>query len=1166
MRQFVLFFLCAIANFVMAQEKIEYRYWFDNSNETIKTGLSDKNDFHLDIDASNLKTGLHSFNYQILDGGKGESSVVSSLFYKSSSFLNKKSVVSIDGKVYKNYSALTDNPSLIKIDVDAQTLDLGVHTLSVQVVDDSGVSSSDIEAFFTKVPTQGDIQSMNLYYMIDNNIGKKQSCVFTNSLACAEIDASSLSDGLHAITFFMYNPEGLATQAKSTFFIKEPLGGNGIKAYKYWLNEDIEHCEEKVFDPTKTDLKIVGLFDMGHPELRSSNFHFAIEDNKAVLYPKNTFNLRVNDVAGHIVSSKSDYIDVTKRELLDINSIVPIASGQSYDNSVSDKNGISWYQFTGKDGDSISVRANRACMLEIFSPSGKILHQTDGYDATTVNGMFLEEDGTYYVALHDVRTSAKDVNLDFYQIAKYAVVSYDTHIIGNGGCSTISFTGNGFKNLYAIDIVGNGNCIRHINIGHESNTRTSASFDFANAKVGIYDIVFHFVDEDKIIKGILEIEKAVPLSITSEVAFSPSYLRGKSTTYTITVTNTGNMTAYMLPIYTFIEGNGVERVYFHNMELPNTLNNICTESLSKDEIAYIDSYLHSKGDLWHFLHGKANVKTSEQKETYSNYFFTTIPPKTSATYKLEIYSSEPVAAYITVPDEWHSVLFDTDTSKRNSSKAIMKSDKSYCCIRDNIECFVNGVAVTLDIASLGTYLLTIGFPESGIAEAAAAIASAGSCAASSLNASLGPINTVICNAIGNEADVLAGIKNSIKAASISGAILSCLSHCTSLFKDVIKLSKAEDITQGGIFNTLISFFDIAGGGYSCSSYTTAKPGCPPIPPGGGTSMPVAPVDPNDILGYVAQSGSHFVGVNQKKLGYTIEFENDSTKATASAHKIVIKDKLDANIFNINSIHTSKIVIGKHEIDIDADGEFVKTIDMRPAINALAEVKLNVSSNGEVVYCITSLDPMTAESTTDMMAGILPINNENKDGEGYIVFDVKLKEGLADGTKIDNTASIIFDANDAISTPVWSNETDYILPAGYVDGIKQIDTNHISIKMNGIDERSGIWKYDLYYQAGVGSSWFPLAEDLTANTYEMEVYDDIDYGFCVVATDMAGNKEVKSLSRDYSYLNGVITSGIEKVEMSNSNLKGRVYDLSGRRVKGKPSKGIYIVKGKKVLLQ
>lgn len=345
-----------------------------------------------------------------------------------------------------------------------------------------------------------------------------------------------------------------------------------------------------------------------------------------------------------------------------------------------------------------------------------------------------------------------------------------------------------------------------------------------------------------------------------------------------------------------------------------------------------------------------------------------------------------------------------------------------------------------------------------------------------------------------------------------------------------------------------------------------KPNCPPIPPGGGQSNPINAYDPNDILGYVAPSGSHYVGVNQKKLGYTIEFENDATKATASAHEIVIKDKLDANIFDCNSIHTSKIVIGKHEVDVDADGEFVKTIDMRPAINALAEVKLNISSNGEVVYSITSLDPMTAENTTDIMAGILPINNANKDGEGYIVFDVKLKEGLADGTKIDNEASIIFDANDAISTPVWANETDYVMPVGYVNCIKQLDSNHIKIEMDGIDERSGIWKYDLYYQAGAGSSWFPLAEDLTSNSYEMEVYDDIDYGFCVVATDMAGNKEVKSLSRDYSYLNGVITSGIEKVEMNNSNIKRRVYDLSGRRVKGKPSKGIYIVKGKKVLFQ
>lgn len=1163
MRQFVLFFLCAITNFVMAQEKIEYRYWFDNSNETIKTGLSDKNDFHLDIDASKLKTGLHSFNYQILDGGKGESSVMSSLFYKSSSFLNKKSIVSIDGKVIKDYSAFTDNPSIIKIDLDAQTLDLGVHTLSVQVVDDSGVSSSNIEAFFTKVPTQGDIQSMNLYYMIDNNIGKKQPCTFTNSLASAEIDASSLSDGLHSITFFMYNPEGLATQAKSTFFIKEPLGGNGIKAYKYWLNEDVEHCQENEFDPTKAEVKIVGLFDMEHPELRSSNFHFAIENDKAVLYPKNTFNLRVNDVSGRITSSKSDYIDVTKRELLDMNSIVPIASGQSYDNSVSDKNGISWFQFTGKDGDSISIRANRACMLEVYSPSGKILHQTDGYDATTANGMFLEEDGTYYVALHDVRTSAKDVNLDFYQIAKYAVVSYDVHRVGNGGVSSIIFKGNGYFSLNSIDISNGKKDIPCMKIERKSNNLCEGIFDFSNVPIGEYSISFNFIDEKIVIANGVTVEKPKEIQIKTNVEYSPTYLKGTTQTYSIKITNKSNQTAYNVPIYSYLSSkslNGISYIKFRGLNLPSYMDEIDTQNMDVIEVAKIKGIVNELGDTQYFrVYRTFDENTKDSVYVWSGYVFCSLQPYETKNINVDVISSEKFDAWFTIPEDGVILQTNSGNSKKNVQQRNNIKD-NYCCVKDNIECIVSYFVDVADLASILSAAFVIAAPEAGVSELLAVVTPIVDCVANILSTSYSTFNTALCEGQVLPEDYFPRLDRKI---AIGSTLLSCAGAYISKLKDVGALIKGINIAVTlGSAGTLGAGIHIT---KDCTEQMLShKPGCPPVPPSGGTSTPVIPVDPNDILGYVAQSGSHYVGLNQKKLGYTIEFENDSTKATASAHEIVIKDKLDANIFNINSIHTSKIVIGKHEIDIDADGEFVKTIDMRPAINALAEVKLNISSNGEVVYSITSLDPMTAESTTDMMAGILPINNANKDGEGYIVFDVKLKDGLADGTKIDNAASIIFDANDAISTPVWSNETDYVMPVGYVDGIKQVDANHIKIEMDGIDERSGIWKYDLYYQAGVGSSWFPLTEDLTANTYEMEVYDDIDYGFCVVATDKAGNKEVKELSRDYSYLNGVITSGIEKVETNNTNLKGRLYDLSGRRVKGKPSKGIYIVKGRKIL--
>ncbi len=1150
MRQIVLFFLCAIANLVMAQERIEYRYWFDNSNESIKTGLSDKNDFHLDVDASNLRTGLHSFNYQILDSGKGESSVVSSLFYKSSSFLTKKSIVSIDGKVCKDFSTFTDDPSLIKFDVDAKTLDLGVHTIGIQIVDDSGVSSSNIEAFFTKVPTQGDIQSMNLYYMIDNNIGKKQPCVFTNSLACAEIDASSLSDGLHSITFFMYNSDGLATQAKSTFFIKEPLGGNGIKAYKYWLNEDIEHCQEKEFDPTKSELQIVGLFDMEHPELRSSNFHFAIEDNKAVLYPKNTFNLRVNDVSGHIVSSKSDYIDVTKRELLDMNSIVPITTGQCYDNSVIDKNGISWYKFTGKDGDSISIRTNRACMLEVYSPSGKNAYQTDGYDATTANGMFLEENGTYYIALHDVRASAKDVNLDFYQIAKYAVISYDTHTVGNGGLTTINFKGNGFYSLEDISLVSGSQNIPLVNIDRISNTEVAATFDFLGIGTSQYDVVMNFGDESvKINKGIT-VEKAKDITLDKSIDFESIFYIGHEPFYNLSVTNEGNNTAYNVPVYIYIKtklSDGLPRIRLTNIG-NSVLENLDLNQFSdedKDRLKDLEVQIGNNLDFFRIR--DVDELSGDSVLVSSGFFFIDVPPMSARKITVSVATKDSIECYFTIPDEWMT-FSEHNNYNSFAKKQLLKlnaAKDNFCCYHDKVECALNVVSSVAEVASL-----------------CGAVGSADivSCVSSTLSQLSQTVSDIFCSEEADKAeknlyDKLSNISNGISIANL-------IKDCALKMIPLGKLEKAWDIITTINDNTLGLADNIKSQIECFVGFFSKKPNCPPVPPNGGASNPINAYDPNDILGYVSPSGSHYIGLNKKKLGYTIEFENDATKATASAHIIVIKDKLDANVFDCNSIHTSKVVIGKHEVNIDADGEFVKTIDMRPAINALAEVKLNVSANGEVVYSITSLDPMTAESTTDLMAGILPINNENKDGEGYIVFDVKLKEGLADGVKIDNAASIIFDANDAISTPVWSNETDYILPVGYVDGIKQVDANHIKIEMNGMDERSGIWKYDLYYQAGVGSSWFPLVEDLTSNSYEMEVYDDIDYGFCVVATDMAGNKEVKNLSRDYSYLNGVITSGIEKVEMNNSSLKGRMYDLSGRRVKGKPSTGIYILKGKK----
>jgi hypothetical protein len=186
-----------------------------------------------------------------------------------------------------------------------------------------------------------------------------------------------------------------------------------------------------------------------------------------------------------------------------------------------------------------------------------------------------------------------------------------------------------------------------------------------------------------------------------------------------------------------------------------------------------------------------------------------------------------------------------------------------------------------------------------------------------------------------------------------------------------------------------------------------------------------PGDPNDIFGYLSESGSKFIADSVTKVNYSIEFENDSTFATAAAHTIVIKDTLDSRYFDMNAFMPTGVRIGGHEIFLDESDvvknndktSFVKTIDMRPAINAIAQVEGELNhKNGIAQWTFQSLDPMTMEPTDDLMQGILPVNFDGTSGIGEVMFDIGVKQGKADGTEISNKASIVFDYEDPILTP------------------------------------------------------------------------------------------------------------------------------------------------------
>lgn len=201
-------------------------------------------------------------------------------------------------------------------------------------------------------------------------------------------------------------------------------------------------------------------------------------------------------------------------------------------------------------------------------------------------------------------------------------------------------------------------------------------------------------------------------------------------------------------------------------------------------------------------------------------------------------------------------------------------------------------------------------------------------------------------------------------------------------------------------------------------------------------------------------------------------------------------------------------------ELSGEKSFVKTVDLRPAINVIAEVNATYDEKkGIAVWTISSLDPMTMEPTDNPMSGVLPINN-NGDGQGEISFNIKLNDGLDDGTEINNRASIVFDREDAILTPVWTNTVDAVAPESKITFAANT-ANNITLRFDANDNRSGVWKYNLYVQEVKDGKWTKVEDEITISEYTFKGIEGFDYGFCVMAVDSAGNVEQKELAREIS---------------------------------------------------
>ncbi len=259
-------------------------------------------------------------------------------------------------------------------------------------------------------------------------------------------------------------------------------------------------------------------------------------------------------------------------------------------------------------------------------------------------------------------------------------------------------------------------------------------------------------------------------------------------------------------------------------------------------------------------------------------------------------------------------------------------------------------------------------------------------------------------------------------------------------------------------------------------------------------------DPNNKIGIGGEGDQGFIPYIQT-IPYIINFEN-MENASAPAQKVVILDQLDEN-FDWRTFKFGNIKIGNQTIPSWQD-----LVDLRPYQNLIVKINRTIDyETGLVKWEFISIDPDTGLMTTKPLAGFLPPNIIQPEGEGAVRYTIQPKLNLTSGTTLKNKAWIIFDNNDPIETNEVINTIDDEKPTSNVIQLPG-NTNQTDFEVSWIgndNNGSGISKYTIYVSDNNGSYNIWLETNETFATYNGTLGHT--YKFFSIAEDNVVNTEL-----------------------------------------------------------
>lgn len=1043
----------------------KYRLWFDNDINGIITGKYTGKPVAIDV--SSLDDGFHILHAQVesVTPSKPHTSMfikvpqTQGVDYMTCAFM-------VDGEMYKQEKVSTHGGHVSWV-LDAADMKPGLHKAQAFVVTPSGAATGLKETFFYRSMTDTERKNMKCLYSVDGSEHYTEAGKLNGNLFHFDLDVANLTDGFHNLSYMLMGEDGTSSKVMSTYFYKTVAGGNGITQYDYWLNDNREKRVVVKLEERTSPLKIVELLKIEPQPLRSCNFHFEAKNGTPIMYAKNELHFAFYDASSKCLDNSKEFIDYNVSQVID--DITSLQKTQTFERL--GENAVKWYKFNVERGDSVAFKCSQPTTIQLFSALGEVLYTANGAESVAMGGTHIGEDGTYYLAIHDMTgTKVNDITLDYTHINKFDLFGTSTANLGVMPCVQImELDGNGLDNLKSASLVMGGNRIEIDSIACSGKAKARLYMLLKGKEnYGKYDLVLNFDDgkASETIKRVAYVELEAPRFEDIDVKITDPRIVADPYPVTITLTNKSNISYQAIPFFFGLDNiDKMTSVKFMDFAVG------CNKELYDKGVMMSYDYDSFRGN-----NSKTRIVPALIPEM--------LPGETMKfTLGVKAGNNQRYTAYAWIETPWNlkgpeaSEFIDEYLSQGNVTFKAARAQKPA------VAGIFDGCADDpCDLAS-----------HAGLAE---------NCIcgiALSLGGTLGGIQ----NALQNR-------HNQAMREQVANGLLDTSGYEDS-FQDQYLPSPA-DLSWYALQHCLPGGLGDLVSALNGQRQNINNPDCQD--PNPHQCNQYNPGDPNEIHGYTSDAGSKFISNSVREVSYSIEFENDPKIANASAHKIVVTNELDKNVFDLSSFMPTKIQIGDKTLELDGKKNFTHTIDMRPEINAIAQVDLDYNeTEGVATWTISSLDPMTMEETFDIMQGVLPVNS-NGNGIGFLSYSIGIRKQMDDGDAFSNSASITFDFEEPIETPVWTNTVDAIAPESEITLATSV-ANNITLRFDANDNRSGVWKYNLYVQEVKDGKWTKVEDEITTSEYTFKGIEGFDYGFCVMAVDSAGNVEQKELAREIS---------------------------------------------------